>query len=92
MHCSFNISANESAIIYMKTSNTNRFSISDTLTIIYTNLTVNGSTTLTGVTTLNNNLSVAGIINNKQSILWNYITGTSPNEYYLSPSSMYNIT
>ena len=56
----FNIIANESAIIYMKTSNTNRFSISDTLTVIYTNLTVNGGTTLTGVATLNNNLSVAG--------------------------------
>ena len=56
----FNISANESAIIYMKTSNTNRFSISDTLTIIYTNLDIFGSSTLTGAATLNNNLSVAG--------------------------------
>ena len=26
-------------------------------------------------------------LNAKQSILWNYITGTSPNEYFLSPSS-----
>ena len=26
-------------------------------------------------------------LNAKQSILWDYNTGTSPNEYYLSPSS-----
>ena len=56
----FNIIANESATIHIKTSNTDRITISDTLSIIYTNFSVFGSTTLTGAATLNNNLSVAG--------------------------------
>ena len=30
-------------------------------------------------------------LNSKQSILWNYNTGTSPNAYYLSPSSNYSL-
>ena len=51
----FNINAMNSATIHIQTSNTDRITTSDTLTIIYTNFSVFGSTTLTGAATLDNN-------------------------------------
>ena len=56
----FNIIANESATIKFLTTDNLRFSINDTTRSVDNNLSVSGTTTLTGASTLNNTLTVAG--------------------------------